>query len=340
MAALRKSIIHYCANIGADPMLVQGAGGNVSWKENDVLWVKASGTCLAEAAVKDIFVPVELLHLQKEISRSNFAVQPELDAESKLRPSIETLLHALMPQTIVMHLHAIEILAHLVKDNFLNKFDALLEAYDDINWLNVGYYKPGSELAKAVSESLRNNHDTNVLFLQNHGVVIGGETVEEVDDILQTLISVMSTLIIRKSGVNPPILPLRINNDIKYFPVEDAAVHQLATDVAMYNRLESEWALYPDHVVFLGAFAHRYADYESFREELSGCKNSPELVFIKDTGVFVTRGFTESKLAQLRCYYDVIIRQPQEGSVNSLANEQIAELLNWDAEQYRMNMTY
>jgi len=340
-AALRQSIVDYCANIGADPMLVQGAGGNVSWKENDLLWVKASGTCLSDAAIKDIFVSVKLFYLQKEISRGNFSVQPELDSESKLRPSIETLLHALMPQAVVMHLHAIEILAHLVRKNYLDKFDTLLDAYNNINWLNVGYYKPGPELAKAVSESLGNNQDINVIFLQNHGVVIGGETVEEVDDILRILISAMSTAMIEKSAINPPKLPSRINNnDTKYFPIEDAALHQLATDRIMYNRLGSDWALYPDHVVFLGAFAHKYEDAGSFREELSGCKKSPELVFIKDTGVFVTRGFTEAKRAQLRCYYDVIIRQPQKGSVNPLANEQIAELLNWDAEQYRMNMTY
>ena len=321
-------------------MLVQGAGGNVSWKENDVLWVKASGTCLSDAAIKDIFVSVKLVHLQKEMSRGNFAVHPELDSESKLRPSIETLLHALMPQTIVVHLHAIEILAHLVKKSFLNKFDALLGGYAAINWLNVGYYKPGAELAKAVHQSLENNQDANVIFLQNHGVVIGGETVKEVDDILQSLIAAMSTDIITKSSVSPPKLPLRINSDIKYFPIEDSVLHRLATDETMYNRLGSDWALYPDHVVFLGAFAHKYSDAGSFEAELSGCKNFPELVFIKDMGVFVTREFTVSKLAQLRCYYDVISRQPQEGLVNPLANEQIAELLNWDAEQYRINMTY
>jgi len=58
--ALRSSVIEYCAAIGADPLLVQGAGGNVSWKESDTLWVKASGTWLKEAVQKDIFVPVEI----------------------------------------------------------------------------------------------------------------------------------------------------------------------------------------------------------------------------------------------------------------------------------------
>lgn len=48
------------ARVGRNILLVQGAGGNSSVKEDDVLWVKASGTWLADAEDKDIFVPVAL----------------------------------------------------------------------------------------------------------------------------------------------------------------------------------------------------------------------------------------------------------------------------------------
>ena len=41
-------------------LLVQGAGGNSSVKQDDVLWVKASGAWLSEAKEKEMFVPVEL----------------------------------------------------------------------------------------------------------------------------------------------------------------------------------------------------------------------------------------------------------------------------------------
>ena len=75
---LKASVIEYCSTIGADPLLVQGAGGNVSWKEEDTLWVKASGTWLAEAAGKDIFVPVDLPHLRAAIASGDFSVTPRL----------------------------------------------------------------------------------------------------------------------------------------------------------------------------------------------------------------------------------------------------------------------
>ena len=48
------------ARIGADPLLIQGAGGNTSVKEGGVMWIKASGTNLADALTRDVFVPCDL----------------------------------------------------------------------------------------------------------------------------------------------------------------------------------------------------------------------------------------------------------------------------------------
>jgi len=104
---IEKQVKVFCAQIGADPMLVQGAGGNVSWKDGDVLWVKASGTWLAHAESSDIFVPVKLAHLQDQLAKKNFSVSPKLYRASSLRPSIETLLHALLPHRVVAHLHPV-----------------------------------------------------------------------------------------------------------------------------------------------------------------------------------------------------------------------------------------
>ena len=63
----RQAINDLCADLGKDRLLVQGSGGNVSWKEDGVLWVKGSGTCLANADKENIFVPVDLVHLQKAL---------------------------------------------------------------------------------------------------------------------------------------------------------------------------------------------------------------------------------------------------------------------------------
>ncbi len=334
-ADIRTAIANYCAAIGLDPLLVQGAGGNVSWKDDETLWVKASGTWLADAASNDIFVPVNLRHLHEAIDQNDFGVTPILCGDSKLRPSIETLLHALMPHRIVVHLHAVEILARLVRDEFEASIQSRLGAA--IKWVSVDYHKPGAALAEAVSLALRQRPDANVVFLKNHGVVMGGADVGEVDRILRTLTGILGTVPAVSCNILTPESPLIVNDDVRYLPIGDADVHQLATNADLFNRIASNWALYPDHVVFLGAQAHRYSTPEELRIELTDSE-PPELVFIEGVGVFTQPDFNAAKQAQLRCYYDVLIRQPESQAAKSLTNTQIADLLNWDAEKYRMKL--
>ena len=142
-SSVEKHVKAFCTLIGTDPLLVQGAGGNVSWKDDGILWIKASGTWLAEAESKDIFVPVNLIHLQSALSKQDFYVSPEMASSSDLRPSIETLLHALMPHRVVVHLHAVEILAHLVRTNARQKIQDLVG--DAAKWILVDYFKPGAD---------------------------------------------------------------------------------------------------------------------------------------------------------------------------------------------------
>lgn len=334
---MKDDILDYCIAIGADPMLVQGAGGNVSWKDGDTLWVKASGTCLADAAHKDIFVPVDLPHLARALASGDFSVLPRLRSESALRPSIETLLHALMPHPVVVHLHAVEVLAWLVRNNFRDNIMALIDSR--LRWTSTGYHKPGAALAKAVSTALGSANTADVVLLQNHGVVIGGVTVAEIRRQLQVLIDRLITK--PRHPITSPLYEstLTIFGCEPYVPVMEPYIHQLAIDAILFNRLSLNWALYPDHVVFLGPRPACYVSVDALCAELMQTCWQPELIFVQGVGVFTQPGFGAGKLAQLRCYYDVLSRQPEAGDIKTLDDEQIAELLNWDAERYRMQLS-
>jgi rhamnose utilization protein RhaD (predicted bifunctional aldolase and dehydrogenase) len=331
-----EQVKEYCARIGADPLLVQGAGGNVSWKDGDTLWIKASGTWLAESTTKDIFVPVDLAHLRQAIAKKDFSATPKVVGISQLRPSIETFLHALMPHRVVVHLHAIEVLAHLVHDNFQADFQSLLD--ESTPWAVVEYYKPGAALAAEINAVLIQKPTAKVIFLKNHGVVIGGADVEEVNQIITGLTLALCT---RTAGICPPshLMSVTAANLIdQYAPVADVEIHQLALNPDLFKRLSSDWALYPDHVVFLGPRAYAYRTWEALNDEEKLAQDLPELVFIYGEGVYVTPSFNKAKQVQLRCYFDVIARQKPHSPMRVLTDIQIAELLNWDAEQYRMNL--
>lgn len=312
---MRDEVIAYCAAVGADPLLVQGAGGNVSWKDGDTLWIKASGTWLADAARKDIFVPVDLAHLRGAIGAGAMDVVPRCLNASGLRPSIETLLHALMPQPVVVHLHAVALLAHLVRADCIDSLRARLGTR--VRWTATPYRKPGLALAQAVAHALAQQPDAQVVFLQNHGVVIGAQNTDEVAALLAIMLAALADAprpLLAASGKAPSL-------GAPYALIEDQGIAQLALDAQLFAQLAHGWALFPDHVVFLGPKAH--------------VTPGAELVFVRGEGVYAKVGFGAAKLAQLRCYYDVLARH-NGAPLATLTDSDVAELLNWDAEQYRM----
>ena len=321
----------YCAKIGADPLLSQGAGGNVSWKDGELLWVKASGTWLAHAENEEIFIAVDLAHLRIEIADENFSATPKVVGDSSLRPSIETMLHALMPHKVVVHLHAVEILAHLVRINSLADLHQLIP--DDVDWVFVDYFKPGEELAKSVSTHIAGHPGADVIFLKNHGVVVGAESILEIEGIINSLTQTFSLDTgehFHKQVCSPT--PKQVNGYV-YFQHGD--LHQLATNKEYFDYLRTKWALYPDHIVFLGHSPHVYESFDEFactREKLT---ELPELVFIYKEGVYVLPNFSKAKTAQLICYYNVLIRQKSMSQLNSLSDAQVSELIHWEAEKYR-----
>ena len=139
---IKQSIEEFCHEIGQDQLLVQGAGGNISWKDDKELWVKASGKWIADAKKEEIFVKVDLKDLLEKINNQNFGSSPQLLSKSNLRPSIETLMHALMPQKFVLHLHAIEPLAILVRKNCEAELKEKMTKHK-LNWLLIDYNTNG-----------------------------------------------------------------------------------------------------------------------------------------------------------------------------------------------------
>ena len=333
------SISQFCAELGQDRLLVQGAGGNVSWKDVDTLWIKGSGTWLANAKVANIFVPVDLKKLTSSLSRGNFSVTPELISTSVLRPSIETILHALMPQKIVIHLHAINPLTYLVLQDAKTQIEIISKA---LPWKSafIEYFKPGAELAQAIDIAIKMHDGIRVLFLKNHGIVFGGDSIPEMRSILEDMLKACPTTSspeLAKFPSQMPEVPVRAKGVYRAF--EDIEVQQLAQNPSLFNRLKSDWVLYPDHVVFLGPKVFTYENWQDFFIRHDAGQISPELIFIRNNGVFIAPNFNLAKTAQLRCYNDVISRVLGTAALNPLQESDIVTLLNWDAEKFRKKLS-
>ncbi|CAB3829830.1 class II aldolase/adducin family protein [Achromobacter denitrificans] len=332
---LHSKVMEFCTKIGRDPLLVQGAGGNVSYKHDGELWIKASGKWLADADKIDIFVPVDLNSLKDAIGRNEFEEAPRLTQPSSSRASIETMLHALMPHRIVTHVHAIEALVHLVSDDCEARLAERLGDFRD--WVLVDYHKPGAPLATAVSRKLAEARDASVVFLQNHGVVVGGHTTDEVSALLGLLTARLHSPV-RQAAAIPVDKRAQELRELGggYRRLQDSELEQLVFDEESYSRLSHSWALYPDHVVFLGPHALAYDSLQK-SELLQPIENGRTYpIFIKGAGIFITEAFNRAAHEQLRCYYDVVRRLPMGVQTRTLTVTDIAGLLNWDAERYRI----
>ncbi|MET1413000.1 class II aldolase/adducin family protein [Roseibium sp. HPY-6] len=331
--ALASAIKSYCSEIGRDPLLVQGPGGNVSWKEGPTLWVKASGTWLAHANEMEIFIPVDLQTLQQRIEEQDYSANASVLADTKQRPSIETMLHALMPHRIAVHLHAIDVLVQLVLTDAQDRFTRQLA--DRSDWVFVGYNKPGAELAAAVHNALCANPGANIVFLKNHGIVLGGESIDDIRGLLTRTLDELQTFAPRTSEAVPAPVPEHELTKLGYAPSKDPCIHALSCDPSQTARLRESWALYPDHVVFLGAKPSIWppARKLSLQDQPLG-ERSP-YIFVPGIGTYEFEHATPAQKEQMRCYSDVISRLSPDHATDTLSTSDIANLLDWDAEKFR-----
>ena len=169
--------------LGQEPQLVLHGGGNTSVKiteenafgeKEDILYVKGSGWDLATIQAAG-FAPVKLeillrlaqfQHLSDaEMVRLQRTAMTQPDAPN---PSVEAILHAIIPFRFVDHSHADAV---VTISNTANGLERIRSIYQE-RVLIIPYVMPGFELAKLVYEQTKNiDWDTvDALILMNHGV--------------------------------------------------------------------------------------------------------------------------------------------------------------------------
>lgn len=319
---------------GSNPLMVQGAGGNTSIKEDGVMWIKASGTQLSEAMDKDIFVAVDLAKMTSETSvHPERADEPQryLLQEGGLKPSIETCLHAVFPKRVVMHVHCVNTIALAIRTDAVSQLSKRLSAF---NWAHVEYAKPGAQLAKLVSKALSDT--VEVIILGNHGLLVAGDTVEEAAALIE-----QASAALHADAAADQSVDLKCLQEVAgtyYEPAQpDDRVHQLAMTSARIAQAIGG-TLYPDHVIFCGIGAHAVNVGETADAYCARAEQKPHFLIVPDAGVLWRKDITENGRTMTRCLADVMVRVPSAAKLNYFTQEQDYELLDWDAETYRQKM--
>jgi rhamnose utilization protein RhaD (predicted bifunctional aldolase and dehydrogenase) len=324
------------ACLGADPDLVQGGGGNSSLKAGGRLWIKASGTWLARAEDEEIFVDLDLDRLRHQIAAG--AAEPTagcFDAAGGRRPSIETTLHALMPQPVVLHAHAVNTIAHAVRPRPETELRSRL---DGLDWTLVPYRRPGLPLTEAVGAALAERPAADVLILANHGLVVGAADAEAA---LALTREVERRLALTPRAAPAPatakLAPL-IEGDGWRLPA-DPSVQGIATDPVSLD-IASAGPLYPDHVVFLDAVLPRLEGdlAETIARHRRASGRDPAYLALPGAGVVVADEISAGAEEMLGCLARVLARLSADAAVRHLNEGEVAALVDWEAEQYRRSI--
>jgi rhamnose utilization protein RhaD (predicted bifunctional aldolase and dehydrogenase)/NAD(P)-dependent dehydrogenase (short-subunit alcohol dehydrogenase family) len=178
--------------LGQDKTLVLHGGGNTSVKiteknifgeQEQVLYVKGSGWDLETIAAAG-FAPVNLGHLQRlaqlpalsDPEMVNQLVTHQTRASAPV-PSVEAILHAILPYPYVDHTHANAIIAIT---NTANGEARIREIYGD-TVVVIPYVMPGFDLAKLCAERFAAEAGANTIgmVLLNHGIFSFGQNAKE-----------------------------------------------------------------------------------------------------------------------------------------------------------------
>jgi rhamnose utilization protein RhaD (predicted bifunctional aldolase and dehydrogenase) len=313
------------ARVGSDPLLVQAAGGNTSLKDDGVMWIKASGTWLKDAMARDIFVPLDHAAILAALAKNDPAcesctsfVRTDLNSTG-LRPSIETTVHALMPQRVVVHVHCVNTIAWAIRADGELRLAEKLKGFD---WAWIPYARPGLPLAGAIAGRMRKG--VNVLVLGNHGLAVAADSVEDAEALLDKVVAAVTRPVRAAAKVDRAALE-RQSAGTPYSPAVMDETHALATDPLALKRGQHK-VFYPDHVVFLGVGVATTFD------------GNPPLVAIPGVGVLIREDAKPAIEPMGRCLADVMRRVEENDPLVSLTDEDVDRLVNWDAEKYRQTL--
>jgi rhamnose utilization protein RhaD (predicted bifunctional aldolase and dehydrogenase) len=310
--------------LGSDPALVLHGGGNTSVKlaAPGLLYVKGSGSDLANVQESDfatVCLPqvCRLIDLQQLDNDALAQAVSRTVAAPGPRPSIETLLHAVLPARFVEHTHADSILAIT---NTEHGAAIAAQLYGDLAPL-VPFEPSGFALAKAAHAVFQRQATPRTigLILLHHGVFAFGDSARESYENMLRLVTIAEDYLQRRDAWSLP-------EDSQPFAEPDpVAVARLRASMSRHagfplllRRLDGpQWHAYarrgdlgelsaegpatPQHAVFIKrepmlgtdvqAYAQRYARYVdaahpgSTPQEL-GLDPAPRVVIAPELGVW------------------------------------------------------
>lgn len=362
---------------GKQKEYVIAGGGNTSWKDDKHIYIKASGVSLATIN-ENGFCILDREKLE-QITSMKFSADPvtreeevknallnsRVNPDSGLRPSVETSLHNLFSYSFVVHTHPTLVNALMCSRNAEAKTNELFGT----NALYITYSDPGFVLFNIIKEKIleyRHHHgkDPQVVFIQNHGVFVAANTVDEIQGLYSGIFMKI------KSGIKsfPDITPSRVSDKLanvvpavrmilsdKNIKLARAFSNPLLMNFATSPEAFSTIArpFTPDQMVYCLSeylFIENTSTEQSIIDEIqkkadefSDRKETmPKVIFVKNEGVIVV----DNSAMALDYLHDLVLDFTQIawlaecfGGPHPMSSDQIEFIESWEVENYRKKVS-
>ena len=368
-----STLVSLSNQYGRDEQYVLAGGGNTSCKDDRWLFIKGSGTTLADITA-DGFVKMDRAalaamwtsHYPEAQAAREQAVLADLmasraEGEQHKRPSVETLLHDLFPQKYVVHTHPALVNGLTCSQNGPQETARLFGGR--AVWLDA--IEPGYVLAAAVRAAMQQykstaGQDADIILLGNHGVFIAGNTPEEID---ATYAYVFDTLTAEikatpdlsdapfdreRAALLAPAVRMLTGGGIAAFHVNVSAACFLES-AAAFTPIASVFS--PDHMVyykraplFIPHADDIEAQYTLLEQGVSDFQSqygfTPGIVAVEQLGFYAigaSKRQADIKAALFNDTIKIATYAQSFGGGRFMGDALISFIENWEAESYRQS---
>ena len=372
MADLDK-LVALSRRYGGDPEWVLAGGGNTSFKDASTLYVKASGTALGTIDESG-FCSIDRSKLDAMWRASYPAATDAREAaaladlmasrrpgEAK-RPSVETLMHGLFPQAYVVHTHPSAINGITCGREGKAAFERLFGT--EGVW--VPFVDPGYILATTVRVALeefraRRGRAAQIMFMQNHGLLIAGESPAEVESLSTRVMERVlgeakrrPDLAARPADARALSEACSILSTLAGAALGGEAALSFRCDGEILARAQSREAFFPlsssfspDHIVYAG---HEFLLVEKGNPGIEAAwkdfsaRNgvAPRIVVVRGLGAFACAKSPAAAETALLLFTDackVAAYAESFGGALHMTREKIDFIRNWEVEKYRSSVS-
>lgn len=367
-----QQLIEISQFYGSDNRFVIAGGGNTSYKNNEKIWVKASGSSLATITEAGFAVlDRAMLNPMSEKIYSSVPDEREEQVKNDLaaatltkgkRPSVETSMHNVIDHPFVVHLHPTAVNGLMCAQDA----EASLKRLFGDKTLYVEYTDPGYLLFKKVYDRIKAyrasyGEEPKVIWLQNHGIFVAGDTIDEIKGIYADILdqlegAVTDPLPSEEKGSSysvvetlPALRMMLSQNGLKTLRVRNNAL------IEYYNQADNQQDISrpftPDAIVYCKS------NYLFLQEEvpdkiLSEAKKEivaftgksdyqPKVLLIKGIGLVAVGDNAIQCDIILDVFEDamkVAWLSRSFGGPHPMTREQIDFIDNWEVENYRRSV--